>query len=146
MEKGVCNLIQKYSPEAVRERALSSPDATFQILVRQRQLLSLPLHCSLAMHLPGKQHMAACTVSAKSQHLNVGTRPNHDWRSGRLLSGSGLGSYQRASRYTWASPTQSCTTQVCTKLAHCMVLAPSLQTAVLWASMQCTLLSKANPD
>lgn len=34
MEKGVCNLIQKYSPEAVRERALSSPDATFQILVR----------------------------------------------------------------------------------------------------------------
>ncbi len=36
MEKGVCNLIQKYSPEAVRERALSSPDATFQILVSQR--------------------------------------------------------------------------------------------------------------
>ncbi len=44
MEKGVCNLIQKYSPEAVRERALSSPDATFQILVSQHQLLSLPLH------------------------------------------------------------------------------------------------------
>lgn len=34
MEKGVCNLIQKYSPEAVRERALSSRSATFQILVR----------------------------------------------------------------------------------------------------------------
>ena len=34
MEKGVCNLIQKYTPEAVRERALSSPDSTFQILVR----------------------------------------------------------------------------------------------------------------
>lgn len=33
MEKGVCNLIQKYTPEAVRERALSSPDSTFQILV-----------------------------------------------------------------------------------------------------------------
>lgn len=33
MEKGVCNLIQKYTPEAVRERALSSPSAAFQILV-----------------------------------------------------------------------------------------------------------------
>ena len=33
MEKGVCNLVQKYSPEAVREQALSSPASLFQILV-----------------------------------------------------------------------------------------------------------------
>lgn len=145
MEKGVCNLIQKYSPEAVRERALSSPDATFQILVRQRQHLSLPLHRSLARHLPGQQRMAACTATAKLKHFYVGAWSDHDWRSGRLLFGSSLGSYQPASRYTWASPIQSCTTQVCTKLDHCMVLALSLQTAVLWASLQYTLLSKASP-
>ena len=33
MEKGVCNLVQKYTPEAVRERALSTPEASFQIVV-----------------------------------------------------------------------------------------------------------------
>ena len=33
MEKGACNLLQKYSPEAVRERALSTPSASMEIVV-----------------------------------------------------------------------------------------------------------------
>ena len=45
MEKGVCNLIQKYSPEAVRERALSSPTASFQILVSFHRCFCESLPC-----------------------------------------------------------------------------------------------------
>lgn len=43
MEKGACNLLQKYSPEAVRERALSTPSASFQIAVCFQQLMLLHL-------------------------------------------------------------------------------------------------------
>lgn len=54
MEKGVCNLIQKYSPEAVRERALSSPTASFQILVSIHQSVlfarSVPAEVPAVIH------------------------------------------------------------------------------------------------
>ncbi len=65
MEKGVCNLIQKYSPEAVRERALSSPDAAFQILVSQCQLPIIAI-ALITCHAPAR-HGSVQLCDLKSQ-------------------------------------------------------------------------------
>lgn len=50
MEKGVCNLVQKYTPEAVRERALSNPEASFQILVSYISPLTFCLYQTCGAH------------------------------------------------------------------------------------------------
>ena len=39
MEKGVCNLMQKYSPALVRERAFGSPAAAAQVVYRTLEML-----------------------------------------------------------------------------------------------------------
>ncbi|KAK9804231.1 hypothetical protein WJX72_002551 [[Myrmecia] bisecta] len=39
MEKGVCNLVQKYTPQLVRERALASPQSVIDIVARGAEMI-----------------------------------------------------------------------------------------------------------
>ena len=119
MEKGVCNLIQKYTPEAVRERALSSPTAAFQIVV------SSP-YAAVCVPMQRTHVASMCAYAVQATYPSRGDMPlrliilwladsgcNYDYSHGPILSGPGLGSCQPTGRHTRACPVQGSTAQVC---------------------------------
>ena len=44
-ERGACNLVQKYTPQLVRQRVLYSPRDTLAVVVRPEEIASLAPRC-----------------------------------------------------------------------------------------------------
>ena len=104
MEKGVCNLIQKYSPEAVRERALSTPTASFQILVR---LCSYCAPCCIQRALAARKADSELKPAAL-----VGSWPEDDCCHGGIFFGAYMGPHHWTSRHSWTGTVPCGTAQV----------------------------------
>ncbi len=79
MEKGVCNLVQKYSPQLIAQRALNSPASLFRIGVSPKAVACLPacwakcscsrvcgaLMPSAAHPVRVTEHCDCCTAAAR---------------------------------------------------------------------------------